>query len=147
MILGSGNFQITGKHYLMQVARHSAAGSFIPLAHVKLLIKSQFLENYFFFYWQLLIILFAVDIAKKIWNYTSLCFEKGKIYFWRGNFRRGRASRRGAVMAFIPEPKIRPPALLVKRGFCAYAISTKNTAFLSISTPFGIGWGGVWVYQ
>ena len=43
-------------------------------------------------------------------------------------------------------PKIRPPALLVKRGFCAYAISTKNTAFLSISTPFGIGWGGVWVY-
>ena len=39
-----------------------------------------------------------VDIAKKNWNYTSLCFEKGKIYFWRGNFRRG-----GAVMAFIPD--------------------------------------------
>ena len=40
MILGSGNFQITGKYYLMQVARHGAAGAFIPLAHVKLLIKS-----------------------------------------------------------------------------------------------------------
>ena len=57
----------------------------------------------YFFYWQLLIILFAVDIAKTIWNYTSLCFEKGKIHFWRGNFRRGRASWRGAVMAFIPD--------------------------------------------
>ena len=55
------------------------------------------------FYWQLLIILFAVDIAKKNWNYTFLCFGKGKIYFWRGNFRRGRASWRGAVMAFIPD--------------------------------------------
>ena len=52
-----------------------------------------------FFYWQLLIILFAIDIAKKKWNYTSLCFEKGKKYFWRGRFWHGR----GAVMAFIPD--------------------------------------------
>ena len=109
MILRSGNFQITGKYYLMQVARPGAAGSFIPLAHVKLLIKSLFQENWYFFYWQLLIILFAVDIAKKIWNYSSLCFEKGKIYFWRGRIRRGRASWRGAVMAFIPDPPVWDP--------------------------------------
>ena len=48
-----------------------------------------------FFYWQLLIILFAVDIAKKIWNYTSLCFEKGKYISGAAIF--------GAVMAFIPD--------------------------------------------
>ena len=89
MILGSGNFQKTGKNYLMQVAQHGAAGAFIPLAHVKLLLKSLFRENKYFFYWQLLIILFAVDRAKKIWNYNSLCIEKGKIYFWRDRFWRG----------------------------------------------------------
>ena len=49
MILGSGNFQITGKYYSMQVARHGTAGSFIPLAHVKLLIKSKFRETNIFF--------------------------------------------------------------------------------------------------
>ena len=53
-----------------------------------------------FFYWQLLIILFAVDIAKKIWNYTSLCFEKGKIYFWRGNFRRGHGFHTRPIFVF-----------------------------------------------
>ena len=102
MILGSGNFQITGKSYLMQVARHGKVFHTPGTCQIayKIIISGKLI----FFYWQLLIILFAVDIAKKIWNYTSLCFEKGKIYFWRGNFRRGRASWRGAVMAFIPDP-------------------------------------------
>ena len=46
-----------------------------------------------FIYWQLLIILFADDRVKKIWNYTSKCLGKGKIYFLHCRFWRGSVAR------------------------------------------------------
>ena len=61
------------------------AGAFIPLTHVNRHQNHYFLKTNVFFYWQLLIILFADDRAKKLWNYTSLCYEKGKIHFWHSH--------------------------------------------------------------
>ena len=55
-----------------QVAWHGAAGAFIPLTHVKSPLRSFFRKTNVFYYWQLLIILFADDRRKKLWHYTSL---------------------------------------------------------------------------
>ena len=52
--------------------RHGAAGAFIPLTHVKSPLKSLFADYLCsFFYWQLLIILFA-DFRAKIYGITAL---------------------------------------------------------------------------
>ena len=48
------------------MARHGTAGAFLPLTHVKSPLKSLlWLKSNVFLYWQLLIILFADDRAKK----------------------------------------------------------------------------------
>ena len=101
MILGSGIFQITGKYYLMQVARHGAAGSFIPLTHVKLLINHNFGKTNIF-YWQLLIILFAVDIAKKN-GIIPLCASRREKYI-SGAAIFGAAAPPGAARSWLSYP-------------------------------------------
>ena len=88
----------------MQVARHGAAGSFIPLAHVKLLIKSKFREKLIFFYWQLLIILFAVDKAKKF-GIIPLCASRREKYI-SGAAIFGAAAPPGAAPSWLSYPTI-----------------------------------------
>ena len=57
--------KMTVKLPLTQVSRHSGAGAFIPLTHVKSSLKYLFRKTNVFYYWQLLIILFADDRTKK----------------------------------------------------------------------------------
>ena len=83
----------------MQVARHGATGAFIPLTHIKSPYKSFFGGKLMYFYWQLLIILFADDKAKNMELHLLVLRERKTIFL----VRQISEWQRGAVMAFIPD--------------------------------------------
>ena len=56
----------------------------------------------YFFYWQLLIILFADDRAKKIMELHLFLLLERKTYFWNGGF--GAFARRGHGFHTPPSP-------------------------------------------
>ena len=75
-------------------ARHGAAGAFLPLTHVKSPVKSLSVKNNVFLYWQLLIILFADDRAKKKYGITPLS-ASGKEKYISGAADFGAEARHG----------------------------------------------------
>ena len=86
--------KMTVKLPLTQVSRHSGAGAFIPPTHVKSSLKYLFRKTNVFYYWQLLIILFADDRTKKIMELHVFVNRERKNIFLaaRGRFWRNSAA-------------------------------------------------------